>query len=409
MKILALVLAGGRGERMGILCYVRPKSTLPFAGRSRIIDFPLSNCINSGITNIAALTDYQRFSMGKYLSEWTTVGSKLESLHILEPGNHSYRSTADAICQNLDYLEASQPDSVLVLPSDHVYLMDYRPMLALHELAKADLTIAVTSVPIEEAVRFGNILVTAEGRVTHYIEKPDIPQSSLVSMGIFLFNRQVLTERLVEDSNKTGSNHGFERAIIPRMLNENGRVFAYKFDGYWRDVGTVDAYYRTNMESVGIKLPLGTNSSWPIFTVEEYSPPPIILREGIIRNSIVGPGCVIEGQVINSILSPGSLVEEQAVVKDSVLMRNVSIGYNSIIDGCIVDEEVDIGRHCYIGFAETLIHGECDITVVGKGATVQPHTAIGRNCTIMPHAPDEVVSSGSIASPRSPAKREVAV
>ncbi len=247
-RLLSVILAGGRGKRMGILCHERPKPALPFGGQYRVIDFCLSNCINSGISDIAVLTDYQRSYMDNYLKCWSSNNYGLRSFQILEPKTANYATTADAVYQNLDYLEEQQADLVLVMPSDHVYEMDYQQMVALHREKKAELTIAVISVPIKEATRFGNIITDGNGRIKEYIEKPGEPQSNLVSMGIFLFNKKILAHSLIEDANQVGEAHGFERAIIPKLLRQKVSVFAHKFTGHWQDIGTKVAYYKANVE-----------------------------------------------------------------------------------------------------------------------------------------------------------------
>lgn len=384
----AMILAGGRGTRMGILCQNRAKPALPFAGDKRVIDFTISNCIYSHIGNIAVLTDYQRSDLARYLMLFKGLNGKAGNLQILEPGNGHYRSTADAVYQNLDFIEARHTDQVMVLPSDHIYQMDYNAMLASHKSAGADLTVAVTGVPVEQAARFGNIVTDRNGSIVNYIEKPEIPQSNLISMGIFLFNTKVLCECLMEDANRKGSVHGFERAIIPTMLKRGQKVFAYQFDGYWRDIGNPRAYHEANRELILPERSLNLDNI-PIFTGDNQ-PPTIETHLGSIENSLVSPGCTIKGQVENSILSPGVWVDEEAVVRDSVVMKNTFIGYHSVVDQCILDEDVNIGKFCYLGLEVAFTPGKPNITVVGKGVTVPSHTAIGRNCKIQPYAgPDD--------------------
>ncbi len=264
-NVIAMILAGGQGRRMGVLCEGRPKSLLPITGKCQVIDFCLSNCVNSGITSIAGLVDHQRASMVDYLRRWYLTNGCPNSCQTLEPKSGSYKSTADAIYQNLDYLHKSACDTVLILPSDHVYKMDYRKMLSFHERVKADLTIGVISVPMDQAYRFGNITLAAGGRIAAYIEKPDSAMSNLVSMGIFLFNKQVLTERLAADSTNINGAYGFEHAIIPGMLSE-GRVFAYEFHGLWQDIGSPKAYYEVNMMLTREQPSFSLDHTWPILT-----------------------------------------------------------------------------------------------------------------------------------------------
>ncbi len=284
--------------------------------------------------------------------------------------------------------------------------MDYRQMLAFHEQVNADVTMGVVSVPIERAHRFGTVTADTEGRIVDFVEKPRIPQSNLVSMGIYVFNKEVLAQRLIEDAAQPGSSHDFGYAIIPRMVNGD-KVLAYKFNGFWQDIGTTEAYYEASMELIRQRPSFSLNGGWPVFTEYDSLPPPKRTRQGSIENSLVSPGCVIKGHVENSILSPGVHIEEQAVVRNSVIMTNVFVGYHSVVDRCILDEGVNIGKLCHIGFGDTLIPGNWDITVLGKGVTVPPYTDIGRNCKILPHVrPTDftanVVPSGVVVSQRSP-------
>ncbi len=382
-KMIAAILAGGKGTRMDILCQVRPKPALPFAGKYRFIDFSLSNCIHSQIDDIALLVDYQRSHLTDYLKRWQTENARKHNITLLEPENNgSYCGTANAIYQKLDYFQKQSANSVLIMPSDQAYKMDYRKMLAFHEKSKADITVGVVPVPIEEAHRFGTLTVGKDGNVIEYVEKPDVPRSNLVSMGIYIINKDVLTRRLIEDAGEPSSLHDFGYSILPGMVRQDS-VYAYKFDGFWRDVGTIAAYYDTSMELTGSKPPFSLAGTWPILTCENTEPVQKFAR-GDVQNSIIGQGCVIKGRVENSILSPGVLVDEQAVVKNSILMANVSVGLHSVVDSCIADEEVNIGKFCYVGFGSNHHTAEC--TLIGKGASISSHTAIARGCKIMPYS-----------------------
>jgi len=403
-ELLAIILAGGRGKRMSILCHERPKPLLPFAGRCRVIDFSLSNCVHSGIRNIAVLTDYQRINLADYLDRWHSKNNYSGSFHILEPGFGNYKNTADAVYQNLDYLRKSRCNTVLILPADHVYKMDYRKMLASHEQMRADLTIGVVSVPIDQAYRFGNIILGAEGRVTAYIEKPDAPQSNLVSMGIFLFDKRILIERLIEDSVRTHDAYGFERAIIPGMLS-TGKVFAYRFHDYWKDIGNPKTYLEANMMLTQDKPTLSLGGAWPILSGENDSSLSKQPEQAAVSKSIVSPGCVIKGRVENSVLSPDVWIDEKAVVCNSVLMANTYVGYHSVVDHCVVDEMVKIDKFSYVGFGVNDLAAMRDVTVLGKHVIVPPYTAIGRNCTILPEVvpldfATNAIPSGMVVSPQ---------
>ncbi len=409
---LAIILAGGRGKRMDILCRGRPKPALPFAGTYRVIDFVLSNCIHSRISDIAVMVDYQRSRMAEYLRQWCLVNGDFSNFRTLEPRAGSYLGTADAVYRNLDFLKKQKTDTVLILAGDHVYKMDYRHMLSFHERCKADVTVGVISVPIEQAHRFGIVAANNEGRIVDFVEKPRIPRSNLVSMGIYVFDKQVLIERLVEDAAKPNSPHDFGYAVIPAMINRD-RAYAYQFAGYWQDIGTKEAYYEANMELIRQQPSFSLDSGWPILTEKDVLRETQKSEQGTIKDSLVSPGCVIKGEVENCVLSPGVRVDEQAVVRNSVLMAGVSIGYHSVVDRCILDEGVRIGKFCYIGFGSSLLSGDWEVTVLGKGVTVPPHTAIGRNCRILPHAGPadftaNTVPSGAVVSPRS-ALRSAAV
>ena len=247
----ALILAGGRGSRMDLFCHLRPKPILPFAGRLHVIDFTLSNCIHSSFVNIAAVVDYQRAYMSEYLQEWAAVNAGSARVSILQPSDGSYGGTADAVYQNLSWLKDEAGDRILVLAGDHVYKMDYRKMLAFHDHVRADATIGVIRIPVDEAHRFGTVAIDSENRVRGFVEKSRAPLSSLASMGIYVFNKDVLCKRLSEDAGKKDSPHDFGYAILPEMVKYD-RVFAYEFSGYWQDIGTIDAYYHANMELGGM-------------------------------------------------------------------------------------------------------------------------------------------------------------
>ncbi|MDD5039477.1 MAG: glucose-1-phosphate adenylyltransferase [Dehalococcoidales bacterium] len=391
---IAIILAGGRGKRMDILCHVRPKPALPFAGRFRVIDFTLSNCIHSKVKDIAVLADYQRSHLVNYLRHWNLENASPANFDILKPGTGSYKGTADAVYQNLDYLQKHHSDTVLVLAGDHIYKMDYRNMLAFHEQTKADATVGVITVPTEQACRFGTVTVDADRRISGFVEKSESSQSNLASMGIYIFNKDVLIERLTEDAAEDASPHDFGYAILPKMVKRN-KVFAYKFNGYWQDIGTIEAYYEANMQLLQKQPPISLNGAQPIFTGETVQAPVREFHQGSVVNSLISPGCVIKGHVENSILSPGVWIDEHAVVRNSILMSNVFVGYYSTIESCILDEAVNIGKICYVGFG-TGQTGTAACTVIGREVRVPPHTAIGRDCRIAPYSRSIDFSTNSI-------------
>jgi glucose-1-phosphate adenylyltransferase len=401
---VALILAGGRGKRMDILCYLRPKPALPFAGRFRVIDFSLSNCVHSQIGAVGVLVDYQRANMTNYINRWHSANGSVGELSVLPPKVGSYIGTADAVYQTLAYLNEHDADTVLILAGDHVYKMNYRRMVAFHRMMKADVTVGVVRVPVEEAHRFGTLAVDAEARITDFVEKSATSSYTLASMGIYVFDKKFLAERLFEDANNANSSHDFGYAILPRIVKRD-RVFAYAFDGYWQDIGTVKAYYEANMELLGTQPRFSLNSNWPILTESTHPLAGLKSALGAIGNSLISPGCVIKGRVENSILSPGVYVGEKAEVRNSVIMGNVSIGYHSIVDRCILDEGVEVGQSCYIGIGSSLLPGNWEITVLGKDAKVPSHTAISRNCRILPRVgpgdfTKSVVPSNNVLSPR---------
>jgi glucose-1-phosphate adenylyltransferase len=377
-KVQALILAGGLGERMGILCHPRPKPILPFACRFRIIDFTLSNCIHSGIGDIALLVDHQRRQMSDYVSEWNDINSCGSIITTLEPKYGSYRGTADAIYQNINSLQKNSAETTLVLAGDHVYRMDYRDMLAFHKEVGADVTIGVVSVPLKQAHRFGIVTVDQQQRIVDFVEKPKRAVSNLASMGIYIFNTEFLIEHLIEDNKDISSNHDFGHTIIPSMVNQHN-VFAYRFQEYWQDIGTVEAFYGTNMELIH-KLPsLSLNGNWPIMTNTRNLVLPKLINNANVRNSLIGDGCSIDGTVENCILFPGVTVKKYATIRNSIVMSNTVIGSYTTVDHSILDEGVELGEFCYIGFGDGPTDEEKGITVLGRGAKISDYSAVHYN------------------------------
>jgi glucose-1-phosphate adenylyltransferase len=382
-QVVAVVLAGGRGERMGILCQNKAKPGLPFGGSFRVIDFTLSNVVHSQITSLIVLVDYQRQRMVDYLKRWHTANSTIKYFDVLLPDHGSYSGTANAVYQNLDVLEKIKADTVVILAADHIYKMDYRPMVEYHNKTKADVTIGAVTVPIELAHRFGVIKADAEGRILSFVEKPRIPTGNLVSMGIYVFNKHVLFERLKADADHPESPHDFGRAVIPEMILHH-KAFTYRFHGYWQDIGTMEAYYTANMEIAGARPAFSLDGRWPVLTEALTMRPAQISDGGSAENSIVSPGCVIKGHVKNSVLSPGVIIEEQSSIINSVLLPNVKIGQFCEVESCIIDESACIEEYSRIGIGETLIPGAWDITLIGAKAVVPSHMYIGRNCKVLP-------------------------
>lgn len=413
-RVLAVILAGGMGERLSILAQRRAKPAVPFAGKYRIIDFTLSNCVNSEIHNVIVLTQYQPVSLTEHIGVGTAWGlvPPDRSIRLLQPylardeGRDWYKGTADAVYQNLDRIEAEDVEHVLVLSGDHIYKMDYAPMLEYHRENEADVTLAVTRLPEDDLQRFGTVVVNENGQAVRFQEKVKSPESNLVSMGVYIFNMNILRDWL-EDR----SGHDFGRNIFPKMVNK-GRIFAYIFDGYWRDIGTVETFWQANMEILAMSQAFLSDIDWPLYTKEIESPPTKICSEATVTNCLLSSGCKIEGWVERSILSPGVQVAEGAVVRDSIVMDNSRIGRGSIIERSIIDKEAVAENDCHIGFGNDLRINRNNpdvlntgITIVGKQAVIPSGTKIGRNCIIYDNVvesdfPGSEISSGETIRPR---------
>jgi glucose-1-phosphate adenylyltransferase len=395
-SVLTLILAGGEGERLSILSQVRAKPGVPFGGKYRIIDFALSNTVNSGLTDVGILTQYAPRSLIDHIGvgrPWDLDRSR-GGVALLQPfigrgrARDWYRGTADAVLQNLDFIADRDPELVLILAGDHVYKMDYRPFIDLHRATRADVTCAVRTVPIEEAHRFGILEVDREGRVTAFIEKPATPPSNLVSMGVYVFSwpnlRELLSPERVD----------FGRDVLPWMVDGARRVFAYEFGGYWQDVGTVESYWQTSLDllsdSPGIEL---NDLGWLIYTKSEERPPARIGPEASVVRSMVSHGCVIDGTVEHSVLSPGVRVALGASVRDSIVMFDAVIEAGASLDRAILDKECHVGAGARVGSGDDLRPNRDEperlyagITLVGKRARVPRGVEIGRNCRIDPDA-----------------------
>ena len=427
-NVAAIILAGGQGERLGILALERTKPAIPFAGKYRIIDFSLSNCVNSGIRNVAVLTQYQPRSLTDHIGigmAWGLAGpdSKIQLLHpylAREEGRDWYKGTADAVYQNFQYIDEQDVGLVLILSGDHVYKMDYSDMGRFHEKNQADVTLAVTRLPRELLSEFGTVIVDEGGQVTGFQEKVKEPKSDLVSMGVYLFQKDILRRLLEEDSQRRSSKHDFGRNVFPQLVG-NCRLFAYNFEGYWRDVGSVRSYWQANMRLLDMPPSITFSVDWPIRTQEEEKrAPAIVSQRGDVLNSMISHGCVIEGRVENAVLSPGVRVAGNAVVKYSVIMNDTVIGRESVVDYSILDKEVVVEAGCYIGFSDDFqVNREepkvlnSGITIVGKGAKIPEGVKIGRNCAIAGNVVEKdfrvsVVQSGETikAKRHRPARKE---
>ncbi len=394
-SVLTLILAGGEGERLSVLSQVRAKPSVPFGGKYRIIDFSLSNVVNSGLTDVGILTQYAPRSLIDHIGvgrPWDLDRSH-GGVSLLQPyvGRSRprawYRGTADAVLQNLDYIEDRNPELVLVLAGDHVYKMDYRPFIALHRARDADLTVAVRRVPLADANRFGILELGEAGRVTRFVEKPANPTSNLVSMGVYAFRWPLLREVL--SSEKVD----FGRDVLPAMVGAGRTVHAYEYQGYWQDIGTVDAYWQASMDLLADSPPIDLyETGWLIYTRSEERAPARIGSGARISRSMVSHGCVVDGAVERSILSPGVRIGAGAVVRESIVMFDSEIGPGAVVDRAIIDKACVIGANARVGDGRVLRPNRSEperlysgLTRGGKQARVPAGARIGRNCRIDPY------------------------
>lgn len=357
-NMLAMILAGGRGTRLYELTKKIAKPAVYYGGKYRIIDFPLSNCANSNINVVGVLTQYESVLLNSYAAAGQRWGldAKDSGVYVLPPREKDgaafdvYRGTADAISQNIDFIDSQNPEYVLILSGDHIYKMDYSKMLSHHKACEADVTIAVLPVPMKEASRFGIMNTDETERIIEFEEKPEHPKSNLASMGIYIFNWKLLRKMLVADMDDPNSNHDFGKDIIPALLNDGKRLFAYQFKGYWKDVGTVDSLWEANMDLLSKNNELDLNDpNWKIYTEDVATVPHFIGPEGNVHNAYINQGCYINGEVNNSVLFTNVNVKENAVINDSVLMPDVEVGEGAVIHRAIVMQGVKIDPGAVVG------------------------------------------------------------
>jgi glucose-1-phosphate adenylyltransferase len=391
-RTVAVVLAGGEGERLSILSSVRAKPAVPFGGKYRIIDFSLSNCVNSDIDDVLVLTQYAPRSLQDHIGlgrPWdldrTQGGVKLLQPYLARGRVAEwYRGTADAVLQNLNVIEHQTGDTVLVLAGDHIYKMDYQPFMAAHRRKRADVTIAVRRVPLAEASRMGILAMDENDRVVEWQEKPKQPRSDLASMGVYVFSKRALRRWLTESLPDFGAN------VIPAMLDGGARVYGYRFDGYWQDVGTIHSYWEANLALLADHPELDLyDKEWLIHTRSEERAPAKIGPTAQVHRSLVSHGCIISGTVVNSVLSPGVQVDVGAVVRDSIVMFDTVIRSGAVVDRAILDKEVVVGPGSIIGDGDDTRPNRQEpnrlttgITVVGKRAVIPRGTRVGRNVKI---------------------------
>ena len=357
-SMLAMILAGGRGSRLHDLTNKVAKPAVSYGGKYRIVDFPLSNCANSGVDVVGVLTQYESIQLNSYVAAGGRWGldAKNSGVYVLPPREKAdenlnvYRGTADAISQNIDFIDKFDPEYVLVLSGDHIYKMNYDKMLAAHKEAKADATIAVIGVPMKEASRFGIMNTDESGRIVEFEEKPEHPKSNLASMGIYIFTWKLLRKMLMADIKNPDSSHDFGKDIIPTMLNDNRTLYAYKFKGYWKDVGTIDSLWEANMDLLSSKseLDLG-DPSWKIYTEDVTALPQYISEEADVKDAYITQGCVVAGEVKHSVLFTGVKVGAGAIVIDSVLMPGAVVEEGAVVQRALVADGIRIGKGAVVG------------------------------------------------------------
>lgn len=410
-EMIAMLLAGGQGSRLGVLTKKVAKPAVSFGGKYRIIDFPLSNCINSGVDTVGVLTQYQPLRLNAHIGigiPWD-LDRNIGGVTVLPPYEKStssewYSGTANAIYQNLEYMETYNPDYVLILSGDHIYKMDYEVMLDFHKHNNADVTIATMPVPMEEASRFGIVVADEEGKISKFEEKPEHPSSNLASMGIYIFSWPVLREALLEMSDEPGCDFGMH--IIPHCHVNNKRLFAYEFNGYWKDVGTLGSYWEANMELIDLVPEFNLYEEfWKIYTKSDTLPPQYISSEARIEKSIISEGAEIYGEVVNSVIGAGVVIGKGSVIRDSIVMKGTVVGENVVMDKSIISEQVKIGNNVVLGIGEDVPNRlepkiySFGLVTVGDKAVIPDHVKIGKNTAISgvttpEDYPDGILNSG---------------
>ena len=412
-EMIAMLLAGGQGSRLGVLTAKVAKPAVAFGGKYRIIDFPLSNCINSGIDTVGVLTQYQPLRLNTHIGigiPWD-LDRNNGGVTILSPYERSdnsewYSGTANAIFQNIDYMENYNPEYVLILSGDHIYKMDYEVMLDFHKENHADVTIATMPVPLEEASRFGIVITDENKQITEFEEKPANPRSNLASMGIYIFNWSVLKEVLYAMKDQSGCDFG--KHIIPYCHEKKQRLFAYEFNGYWKDVGTLGSYWEANMELVDLIPEFNLYEEyWKIYTKSDMIEPQYLSEDAVVEKSIVGEGAEIYGTVCNSVIGPNVTVGKGTVIRDSIIMAETTIGENTTIDKSIVAEKCQIGSNVTFGVGEEAPNKlnasiySFGLVTVGEGSVIPDGVSVGKNTAISGETtaqdyPNGVLESGEV-------------
>ena len=409
-EMIAMLLAGGQGSRLGVLTAKVAKPAVSFGGKYRIIDFPLSNCINSGVDTVGVLTQYQPLRLNTHIGigmPWD-LDRNVGGVTVLPPYEKStnsewYTGTANAIYQNLDYIDTYNPDYVLIISGDHIYKMDYEVMLDFHKENNADVTIAVMPVPMEEASRFGIMITDDNNQITEFEEKPEHPRSNLASMGIYIFSWPILRNALIQLSSQP--NCDFGKHIIPYCHDNGNRLFAFEFNGYWKDVGTLGSYWEANMELIDIIPEFNLYEEfWKIYTKSDAVPPQYVSAESKIEKSLITGGAEIYGDVYNSVIGAGVTIGKGTVVRDSIIMKNTTIGENCTIDKAIIAEEVEISDGVVMGIGEEVPNKvqpkiySFGLVTIGENSYIPPNVKIGKNTAIAGDTTPDDYNEGVLAS-----------
>ena len=410
-EMMAMLLAGGQGSRLGILTMDKAKPAVAFGGKYRIIDFPMSNCVNSGVDTVGVLTQYQPLTLNAHIGigvPWdldrVNGGVSILAPHMREGEIGSwYSGTANAIYQNIDYIDSCNPEYVLILSGDHIYKMDYAAMLKYHKENNADATIAVLEVPMEDASRFGIMNADENDKIYEFEEKPEHPKSNLASMGIYIFTWSNLRKALIEDE-KIHPDSDFGKHIIPKMLGEGQSLYAYRFKDYWKDVGTIESYWAANMELIKTLPEFNLYEDfWKIYTKSDYQPPQYTGENA----SIISEGAQIYGSIEHCVISKNVTIEEGAVVKDSIIMEGCVIGKNAVLDRVIVDQNTVIGDNVKMGLWDNIPNEQkpkiynTGITVIGSDTVVPDNIEIGKNCVVYGKTTAEDYSESKLPSGQS--------
>ena len=393
-EMIAMLLAGGQGSRLGVLTSKMAKPAVSFGGKYRIIDFPLSNCINSGIDTVGVLTQYQPLKLNTHIGigiPWD-LDRNIGGVTVLPPyeksGNSEwYTGTANAIYQNLEYMENYNPDYVLILSGDHIYKMDYEVMLDFHKESGAEVTIASMPVPLEEASRFGIVIADDKKKITDFEEKPENPRSNLASMGIYIFNWKTLKEALIAKADQPALDFG--KHVIPYCFEKGAPMYTYEFNGYWKDVGTLSSYWEANMELIDIVPEFNLYEEyWKIYTKSDILPPQYIASDSVVERSIIGEGSEIYGQVYNSVIGCGVVIGEGTVVRNSIIMNQTQVGNNCVVEKAIIDEHVQIGDNVELGTMEEKENDtkpgiyNSGLVTIGEKSVIPSDVKIGKNAVV---------------------------